>query len=242
MLKRVQFKYRHDDCWLQESTERHESITLVVSSVYMVDDDIHIDLTVHAPETGTIDTLEDEWRSDGRIRDISRIYEGPKGTRFHASYTSEFSVYPHIIHHTPISLGTVRMSRGTEYYDLIGEASDVQELIQVLDEKGRTEIVSAEDLAEVPVSDEERAYPALEELLTDRQIQALILAFSEGYYRWPRDLSASDLAEGMDISVSTLLEHLRQAESHILSAVIEEFREADPARFAAVRSDLPDTE
>lgn len=238
MLKRVRFRFRHDDCWLQETTERHETVTLVVSSIYMVEGEVHVDLMVHAPEKELVGALVDEWEDDGRVHDLNRLYDGPKGTRFHAAYTSEFSIYPHIIHHTPLSIGTVRVAQGTEHYDILGEAGDVQELLEVLGEEGVTEIESARTLDEVPDSEAERERPELQEHLTDRQLQALVLAFSEGYYGWPRDLSASDLAEGMDLSVSTFLEHLREAESRVLSAAVEEFREEAPARFSAIREEL----
>lgn len=240
MLKRVRFTFRHDDCWLQETTERYSTLTLVVSSIYMVEDEIHVNITAHAPDGDLLDRIEEEWNEDPRIREVNRLYEGPKGTRFHVGYVSEYSIYPHIIHHTPISLGTVRVSQGTEYYNLVGESSDIQELLKVLDEEGTTQLQAAEDLDEVPGGDPEEGEPTLEDLLTDRQLQALILAYSEGYYGWPRDLSASDLADGMEISVSTLLEHLREAESEVLSAYVEAFREANPARYSAIRGNLPD--
>lgn len=240
MLKRVRFTFRHDNCWLQETTERHGTVTLVVSSIYMAEDEIHVNITAHAPDGDLIDTIEEEWVEDDRIREVNRLYEGPKGTRFHVGYTSKHSIYPHIIHHTPISLGTVRVSQGTEYYNIVGESGDVQELLEVLDEEGTTQLQAAEDAEEVPAGEGREGDPALEDLLTDRQLQALILAYSEGYYGWPRDLSASDLAEGMDISVSTLLEHLRQAESEVLSAYVKAFRDANPARYSAIRGNLRD--
>lgn len=52
--------------------------------------------------------------------------------------------------------------------------------------------------------------------LTRSQREAFELAREEGYYRWPREVSTRELAAEMDISKTTLLEHLRKAESKLL--------------------------
>jgi predicted DNA binding protein len=43
------------------------------------------------------------------------------------------------------------------------------------------------------------------------------LARQEGYYDWPRGTSVEALADQLDLSKSTLLEHLRKAEAKILT-------------------------
>jgi len=37
-----------------------------------------------------------------------------------------------------------------------------------------------------------------------------------GYYEWPRGASTRELADDLDVSKTTLLEHLRKAESKLL--------------------------
>lgn len=234
MLKEVRFDYRHDNCWLQEASERYDEITLVISSIYMVEDEIHVDMTVHAESSERIDTLQEEWEADDRIRRLDRVYDGPRGTRFHVAYTEEHSIYPHIIHHTPVAMGSVRIAQGTEHYQIVGEAEDLRALVEILGEEGEAELQSV-----LEVGPEQAPDPgALGVDLTDRQVDALLVAHAEGYYRWPRDRSASDLASELDVSVSTFLEHLRQAESRVLDAFVLGLRERQPARYNAVRARL----
>ena len=52
--------------------------------------------------------------------------------------------------------------------------------------------------------------------LSERQREVYDLARAEGYYSWPRETSAGDLAAELDVSKATLLEHLRKAESKLL--------------------------
>ena len=57
--------------------------------------------------------------------------------------------------------------------------------------------------------------------LTDRQVDALAAAFDAGYFEWPRDATAEEGAEELDISAATLHYHLRRAESGLVSAFVD---------------------
>lgn len=238
MLKELRFSFQHGNCWLQEATERHRDLTLVVSSVYQVDETIHIDLFAHAPRPETVQDAFREWQRDARVKKISRLYEGPKGVRFHASYSAKNSIYPHIIHHTPVSLGAVSMTLGVEYYSLLGESEDVQSLLKVLGTEGVTKVLSIKNLQESPEPISRDLATELMDEFTEKQMEALILAHSEGYYNWPRELSASDLADRLGLSSAAFLDHLRRAESKALDMVIRNMRALDPARFEAAKARL----
>ncbi|NHN63094.1 PAS domain S-box protein [Haloarcula sp. JP-Z28] len=57
--------------------------------------------------------------------------------------------------------------------------------------------------------------------LTDRQQEVLRTAFLAGYYAWPRDTNAEQLAATLDIASSTLLQHLRRAERNLIDAIFD---------------------
>lgn len=60
---------------------------------------------------------------------------------------------------------------------------------------------------------------ALTETLTDRQREVLETAHESGYYGWPREATAADLADRLDISEPTLHKHLRAAEQKLVAAM-----------------------
>jgi len=60
------------------------------------------------------------------------------------------------------------------------------------------------------------------EALTDRQREILQAAYLAGYYAWPRDTTAEELAESLGIASPTLHQHLRRAERNILDALFSE--------------------
>ncbi len=62
---------------------------------------------------------------------------------------------------------------------------------------------------------------SLDDRLTDRQATALEVAYRCGYFDWPRGATAEEVADALDISSPTLLQHLRAAERKLLDGVFE---------------------
>jgi len=60
--------------------------------------------------------------------------------------------------------------------------------------------------------------------VTDRQREALEVAYGEGYFEWPRDATAEDVAEEMGITSPTFQQHLRTAHRKLVGRYVEEGR------------------
>jgi hypothetical protein len=58
--------------------------------------------------------------------------------------------------------------------------------------------------------------------LTEKQQEAISMAFRLGYFDTPRKISADELAAKLDLASSTLAVHLRRAERRLLSEVLNE--------------------
>lgn len=56
--------------------------------------------------------------------------------------------------------------------------------------------------------------------LTDRQRDALDAAYRAGYFEWPRESTAEEVAAGLDITGPTFLGHIRKAEKRVLSDLL----------------------
>ncbi|WP_254521946.1 helix-turn-helix domain-containing protein [Natrinema caseinilyticum] len=65
-------------------------------------------------------------------------------------------------------------------------------------------------------------------MLTDRQLEVVTCALEEGYFEWPRRISSEELADELDISRTTALEHLRKAQSKLLTSALEENDHLNP--------------
>jgi len=61
----------------------------------------------------------------------------------------------------------------------------------------------------------------IEDELTEKQLSAVSTAYFSGYYEWPRESTAEEVAESIGISASTLHQHLRHAHRKLLTALLE---------------------
>ncbi|ELY46631.1 bacterio-opsin activator domain-containing protein [Natronorubrum sulfidifaciens] len=61
----------------------------------------------------------------------------------------------------------------------------------------------------------------LEEELTDRQLEALQAAYYSGFFEWPRESTAEELAAVLDISAPTYHYHLRAAERKLVTVALD---------------------
>jgi predicted DNA binding protein len=58
--------------------------------------------------------------------------------------------------------------------------------------------------------------------LTDRQREVVEAAYRAGYFDWPRESTAEEVAGSLGLAGPTLHGHLRKAEATILSALLDE--------------------
>ena len=58
--------------------------------------------------------------------------------------------------------------------------------------------------------------------MTERQREALEAAYRAGYFDWPRESTAEDVAASLDIASATLHGHLRKAERRLLDSFFED--------------------
>ncbi|MFX0206885.1 MAG: helix-turn-helix domain-containing protein [Candidatus Hodarchaeota archaeon] len=96
-------------------------------------------------------------------------------------------------------------------FSFIGDTETIKELLQIIETLGPIKISSVQNY---PFSDID-----LLSSLTERQKEIISLAKTTGYYDIPRKISTEDLSEKLGISKSTLIEHIRKAESRIVSSL-----------------------
>jgi len=114
---------------------------------------------------------------------------------------------------------SVEATRGTVTYDVeVACDADVRSLVDRV--RRRFPEVSLQSKTErFERTRTERVLRPQSDDLTQRQREVLEAAYRSGYFSWPRDTTAEEVAESMDIAPSTLHSHLRKAEA----AVVESF-------------------
>lgn len=121
----------------------------------------------------------------------------------------------HCLHVPPM-----RVEEGREVYSMVAFSEEkMRTLFTRLREGGRAiELASKRPLEVQPLLNS-RAFGAnaLFHGLTERQMEALLLAYRHGHYREPRSLTAAAIAESVGLSRSTFEEHLRKAENRVIA-------------------------
>lgn len=106
---------------------------------------------------------------------------------------------------------------GWESYSILApNEARLRVLVRRLERFGLTELKGA---AEVPTESVGATVPVadLAAGLTRRQLDAVLLAVSEGYYEVPRKVEARDLATRTGVGRSTFEEHLRKGEQQVMN-------------------------
>jgi predicted DNA binding protein len=228
--KEARFTYQHNGCWLQETTARHPSIVLVASALYVVGDDVYGNVAVHGPPA-IVSAIEREWRADSRLHKVQVVQAGHGSTLFHIGYRSNHSIVRHVLEHTPVSVGPTRHAQGVEYHQVIGEPSDLQALLRTLGERGTLQLTALRDIGEP-----ERDVAAPLQGLTPSESEALLTAYLGGYFRWPRERTADELAADLGLSHTAFLNRLRQAESKIVERTMQDLARVEPGVLEAART------
>lgn len=103
-------------------------------------------------------------------------------------------------------LNGVDQVRGTKrVFDvLILRKSDLRPMVEELREFALVELGRVVKMTDKP------------DIVTDRQHEAVVEALELGYFDWPRECSAEELADHLGVSHPTALEHLRKGEKKLL--------------------------
>lgn len=124
-------------------------------------------------------------------------------------------------HDLPIS--EIRAQEGALVLSLhLTTIQDLRDLVTDLRERYGT--VQIRYLLQVE-SDEEGStdvIPIDRSRLTDRQQEVLETAYRMGYFSYPRDANATDVAEELGIDASTFTEHLAAAQSKLMDELLAE--------------------
>ncbi|MDS0298513.1 helix-turn-helix domain-containing protein [Halogeometricum sp. S1BR25-6] len=221
----------HPRCWAIESTSKRPG-GILAHAIY------------HAPETGTetsavnglftaygdsageVEALLDEIQGSeygGEVRELqerfgrtaARVAPGQVAREFFLEYDPREMICPTLLEHGFVHSAPTRIEDGTEYWDVCftGERGEVGTALDAVREASGAEI-TVERIASSETVDSERTRRL--GTLTPTQREVFELARERGYYQWPRGVSTRELAAEAGVSKTTLLEHLRKAESKLL--------------------------
>lgn len=131
---------------------------------------------------------------------------------------------PCVCEHIQTELGPVTdvHARGGDLHVTIhaGDVNGLRDLI--MDLRERFGDVSVEYLVRsVETSEDTELVPVDVRKLTDRQREVLSTAHEMGYFEYPREANASEVADRLDIQPSTFAEHLAAAQGKLMEELLD---------------------
>ena len=220
----------HPNCWAIEATKRTGGGVLA-HAIYNSPTTAHGRESVNGLFTAFGDTeaeverLFDAIRTSDHSGELLELQErfgrarnapGNVVREFFLEYNPDDMVCPTLLENGFVHSAPVRIENGREEWHVgfAGERSEIQDALQSVREQAGAEV----SIDSITASDANGRSPRDQRLdtLTTTQRKVFEHARESGYYEWPRGTSTRELAADLDVSKTTLLEHLRKAESKLL--------------------------
>lgn len=99
--------------------------------------------------------------------------------------------------------------------------ADVRQLIETMERTYPGITLQSRSQRDRSAGGSQQFRTTFERSVTDRQFQALRTAFLSGYFEWPREHTAEEVAELLGITQPTLNRHLRVAERKLLTLLLD---------------------
>lgn len=219
----------HPDCWAIEATELTGGGVLahaIYNTPKTAPKSVNGLFTAFGETNAEVEELLDAIRDSEYAGEMLELQErfgrardapGSVVREFFLEYDPNDMVCPTLLKHGFVHSAPVRIEGGREEWQVCytGERSDIEAALDGVREDAGAEVaVSSITAADGGATRSERDQRL--DSLTSTQRKVFEHAREAGYYEWPRGCSTRDLAADLDISKTTLLEHLRKAESKLL--------------------------
>lgn len=221
----------HPGCWAIESTEKVGGGVLAHAIYNSPKSDgptpssVNGLFTAFGSDTAEVEALLEaisDSENAGQLLELQQRFgrgrdaPGNVVREFFLEYDPNDMVCPTLLEHGLVHSAPVRIEGGRETWQVCftGDRSNLESALDGVRRDADAEVA----VEAIHSGDWEADSPRHHRLdtLTTAQREAFEHAREAGYYEWPREVSTRELAEGLDVSKTTLLEHLRKAESKLL--------------------------
>ncbi len=221
----------HPNCWAIEATGRTGGGVLahaIYDSPSGVSDSprrVNGLFTAFGDTVDDVETLLEAIRDSEHAGDVLELQErfgrarnapGNVVREFFVEYDPNDMMCPTLLENGFVHSAPVRIQDGSEEWHVCfaGERGEIEGALDDVREESGAEV----SITSITTGDPDGRSSRDQRLdnLTPTQREVFEHAREAGYYEWPRGTTTRELADDLDVSKSTLLEHLRKAESTLL--------------------------
>jgi predicted DNA binding protein len=211
----IDFSIYHQGCPACESTERFPGVDMrILSSTPYGSSKASVLQYAGSPVKGEVARFLDYWRDHSAVIRLNVAEKAGRSAVFNVSLESQSGwVTKAILDNDAVYSGPISVREGVEHWSVLVNEENKTSLLQQLDAVG---VVKVDRIERVNLRDILATRQAPEPDLSPRQLLVLKTAYDEGYFDSPRRTSSRELATRLGLAQSTLLEHLRKAQSKLL--------------------------
>lgn len=220
--KQVHLQLWHPGCWTIRVTEQFPRTHVIERSLYPADDVVKGDFVLASEGEADVEEMLETIDGFDVVRSVTVLKQSPKRARVVVTYCRKSSIVPDIVNSEFMPIEPVHITGGIEYWTVMVDAEALGDVVQEMREEHD---IAIEAIETVDPQDEIKFADVVDQIYVDlsrRQQECLFTAREEGYYEWPRDVTAGDIAEAEGVSGPTLLEHVRSGEHKVLHAVLDQ--------------------
>lgn len=223
--RQLRLKIWHAGCWTLDVTEAHPGAQIIEKSLHSSEERIIADLILKTDSGNGLDPFIQSIESHEVVEEVTTLKKNPGRARVLVGYDRTNSIVPDIVDRNFMPIEPVRITGGYEYWTVLVRSDRLESTLDTIRHDHNVKVMA---INEVSPSDGIVFTDFIDEIydtLSDRQLEALLTAKQEGYYCWPRDIKANEVAEKIGVSGPTFLEHLRKAEQKVMVPLLETIEE-----------------
>ncbi len=218
----VAFSIYHQGCPASQSTETFPGVQMkILSSNPQGVSKARVLQYATSQSKGEVDRFLDYWRRHGSVMRFSLVEKTEENALFNVSLRSRGSwVTKAVVENNGAFSTPVPVSGGLEDWTILVAEEDKSSLFSQLDSLG---VVKIKSVARVGLNQILADRNGTLSDLSPRQFQVLKSAFEWGYFDSPRRVGSREVARRFGVAQSTLLEHLRKAQSKLARRALAGF-------------------
>lgn len=218
-IKQLKVSVHHQGCSACLSSEKFPEITLeqACPPSYLRKREHQVDYEilyrVYAPTKGDLDSYLKALKGLKGVTLLEVLKRWDNEALILVRTKDSSSSYSKVLQSNVICSSPVIIKNGFEQYEVVSTDPDqMRRMLSELSDVGQMKVLR--------IGDFERLHTGLK--LTRKQEEALELAFSQGYYKWPKRVTLEELAATQNISRRSLQERLRRAEAKLMPHFLEQ--------------------
>ncbi|MDO8556361.1 MAG: helix-turn-helix domain-containing protein [Nanoarchaeota archaeon] len=218
-MKSLKVGVYHHDCWGSFSTKDYPSVSMSeLGAVKIVDRSkkgVLVDsfFRITADSEQELDAYLSSLKKIPSLKQVKLHFRKKNRAYVFVQFFSTSSSYDQVLQTNAMPIGPIVQEKELEIHTVATESpKQTTKLLKNLEQLGEVKVFRITDF------DEDDVFASL----TMKQQDALLHAFNNKYYEWPRKKSLDVLAKQLGLKRRTFQERLRQAEAKFIPRAIEE--------------------